>query len=392
MITRLGPHVAAAVLVRIADEGARVALILLALQRTGSPALGGALVAALLVPHVVAAPLTGARADRSTRPHLVVASLTLLFAAGLVAVDAATGRLPFPAVVLIALIVGCCGPAVTGALSSLLSTLVPTDRLPRASGADALSYTIAGMAGPALAGAVAQVTSPSTAVHVLAGAAAAGAAVIALLPVPHRQPEPAPDGALRISIRAITRDRLLATTTWSVALAQIGIGALPLIAAALAARHGFPALTGYLLTASAAGALVGSLLWTVRPASERYVPVAAMAGLAGTGLPLVVAAAFADPAAIGVLFGVSGAFTGASAAAVFVVRHRAAPAAARSQVFTLAAGIKTSAAAAGAALAGVAAGAPIGLQLAGAGAVPIVAGVLGLFRTRGSGSMATPHQ
>ncbi len=376
-------------LARIADEGARVALILLALQRTGSPALGGALVAALLVPHVVAAPLTGARADRSARPHLVVAALTLLFGAGLVAVDAATGRLPFPVVLLIALVVGCCGPAVTGALSSLLSALVPAERLPRASGADALSYTIAGMAGPALAGVVAQVASPSTAVLVLAGAAAAGAVMIALLPVPKRQPEPAPDGTLRISIRAITRDRLLAATTWSVALAQLGIGALPLIAAALAVRYGFPALTGYLLTASAAGALVGSLLWTVRPAADRHVPLAAMAGLAGAGLPLAVAGTFSDPAVIGVLFGVSGAFTGASAAAVFVIRHREAPAAARSQVFTLVAGIKMSAAAGGAALAGLAAGAPIEVQLACAGAVPIIAGMLGFFRSRGAVTSAS---
>jgi hypothetical protein len=49
-----------AVLARLADEGARVILILLALRRTGSAALGGELVAALLVPHVVAAPLISA--------------------------------------------------------------------------------------------------------------------------------------------------------------------------------------------------------------------------------------------------------------------------------------------------------------------------------------------
>jgi len=38
------------VLVRLADAGVRVALVLLALARTSSPAFGGELVAALMVP------------------------------------------------------------------------------------------------------------------------------------------------------------------------------------------------------------------------------------------------------------------------------------------------------------------------------------------------------
>lgn len=47
----LMPHyLSAAVLARIADEGARVSLVLLALDRTGSAAIGGTMVAALLIP------------------------------------------------------------------------------------------------------------------------------------------------------------------------------------------------------------------------------------------------------------------------------------------------------------------------------------------------------
>ncbi|HEX3196952.1 MAG TPA: hypothetical protein VHR39_05290, partial [Propionibacteriaceae bacterium] len=46
----LMPHyLSAAVLARIADEGARVSLVLLALDRAGSAAIGGTMVAALLV-------------------------------------------------------------------------------------------------------------------------------------------------------------------------------------------------------------------------------------------------------------------------------------------------------------------------------------------------------
>ena len=70
---------------RVADEGARVALVLLALQRTGSAAVGGALVAALLVPHVVAAPAVGWLTDRARRPHALIAAAALGFAASLAA-------------------------------------------------------------------------------------------------------------------------------------------------------------------------------------------------------------------------------------------------------------------------------------------------------------------
>jgi hypothetical protein len=44
------------VLVRLADEGARIALLLLALERTDSAAVGGLPIAVLLVPQVIAAP------------------------------------------------------------------------------------------------------------------------------------------------------------------------------------------------------------------------------------------------------------------------------------------------------------------------------------------------
>src|SRR5215217_7075113 len=84
-------YAAGAVLIRLADEGARVALVLLALQRTHSAAVGGALVAALLVPHVVAAPVAGLLTDRAGSPRRVLAAAALVFAAALAAVSAALG-------------------------------------------------------------------------------------------------------------------------------------------------------------------------------------------------------------------------------------------------------------------------------------------------------------
>jgi len=68
-----------AVLARLADEGARVALILLALEVTGSEAFGGGLVAALMVPHVLAAPAVGAIADRVRNRKPLYATLLITF-------------------------------------------------------------------------------------------------------------------------------------------------------------------------------------------------------------------------------------------------------------------------------------------------------------------------
>ena len=110
----LSRYFAAAVLVRLADEGARVALVLLALDRLGSAGAGGVLVAALLIPHVVAAPGVGLLADRIGQPRWVIAGAAAGFAASLAGVAACLGRLPMWISVVVLLLGGCCGPALTG--------------------------------------------------------------------------------------------------------------------------------------------------------------------------------------------------------------------------------------------------------------------------------------
>jgi MFS family permease len=64
---------------RLANEAARVAVVLLVLDRTGSPALAGALVAALTLPSLVTGPLLGAWLDRTRhRRTAFVANQVLL--------------------------------------------------------------------------------------------------------------------------------------------------------------------------------------------------------------------------------------------------------------------------------------------------------------------------
>ena len=150
-----------AVLIRLADEGARVALVLLALERTNSAAVGGLLVAVLLVPQVVAAPAIGLLTDRASQPRWVLTLSVAGFAASMATVAFLLGRVPLPVVVVLLLVGGCCGPSLTGGLTSQLPRLVSESSLPWAFGADSLTYNVSGIAGPAIAA-------------VIAGAAGAG--------------------------------------------------------------------------------------------------------------------------------------------------------------------------------------------------------------------------
>jgi hypothetical protein len=182
---------------------------------------------------------------------------------------------------------GCCGPSLTGALTSQLSSLVPKERLPRAFGLDSLIYNVAGIGGPALAAVLAAATSASTASLILAGTAVLGGVTIALLPV-----RPATATGPRISIRdfggglaAIVREPVLRTVTAATTFGQLGAGGLAVIAALLAEREDSPAAVGWLLTSMAVGALVGSVLWTWRPARPRRAPAVVMGSLIATGLP-----------------------------------------------------------------------------------------------------------
>lgn len=90
-----------AVLIRLADEGARVALVLLALERTNSAAVGVLLVAVLLVPQVVAAPAIGLLTDRASQPRWVLTLSVAGFAASMATVAFLLGRVQLPVVVLL---------------------------------------------------------------------------------------------------------------------------------------------------------------------------------------------------------------------------------------------------------------------------------------------------
>ncbi len=104
-----------------------------------------------------------------------------------------------------------------------------------------------------------------------------------------------------------------------------------------------------------------------------------MVSLIGIGVPLAVAAASTSLAFTTVLFAVSGLSTGPFTGALFTARQDRAPEQLRAQVFTIAAGLKTTTAAAGAGLAGALAQTATATQLLLAAACPVLAGILGLL-------------
>jgi MFS family permease len=371
-------YVVGAVLVRLADEGARLALVLVALDRINSARVGGALVAALMVPQVVAAPAVGLMTDRARAPRLVIGAAMLGFSGALVATALGLGRMPLALVLAVLVAGGCCAPALTGGLTSQLSGVVSKDLLPRAFGIDSLTYNVSGIAGPALVAVISGFASPSAALVALGALAATGGVVIAALPLAGRTADHQGQRS-RVSdaLRLLVRDRVLGVVTVATAVGQGGLGALPVVVVVLADRAHSSSASGWLMTAFAVGALLGSICWILRPASPWQAPVVVMASLVLTGAPLVLAAGSSALGLTAGLFVVSGVFVGPLTGALFTTRQDHAPDAVRAQVFTLGAGLKITAAAVGVATAGALAHAATATQLLLTAACPILAGAVG---------------
>jgi predicted MFS family arabinose efflux permease len=375
-VRRLVPYVIGAVTVRLADEGARIALILLALDRLSWRGAGGVLVAALMLPHVVAAPAIGLLVDRARRPARIIGLLAAGFAISLAVTAISLGRPPFGVSVLVLLVGGACGPALTGALSSQLPRLAAPESRSRAFGVDSLTYNIAGIGGPALVGLTAGFADPRSAMLLMVALAAIGAVMVTFLRV--RQ-EPSPAGpSWAAGIRAIATNRTLATVVLASTAGQLGPGAVPVVIAAAAAAQHRASAAGLMLTVVAIGALVGSLLWTARPAPAARAPALHMLAMCGHGLPLLVGVVTSNLLWLTAALAVSGFFMGPLVGALFTARHALAPDGLKAQVFTIAAGLKITAVAAGAALLGVMAGVPLPIQFALVALNPVTAGLIGL--------------
>jgi MFS family permease len=339
---------------RLANECARLAVVLLALERTGSAALSGALVAAGTLPQLVSGPLLGAWLDRTPHRRAVFVTNQLLMAVVLVWLVAATGHVPAWLLVATATLPGATAPVLTGGYTGLIGPLVPRALVARAYGAESTSYNVAGVGGPALAGAVAGLVSPTAAVLVAAGLALAALVPLGRVPMPPPAGGEAPhllravaQGLRHMAVTPPLRGATIATT-----LSYGGMGALPVALPALAHELGAPrAAGGALFSTFAVGALLSSVVLAARTPRNGPVRVA-FAGVLGVG---VCSAGLALAPALGVAFvavALAGFCESPVVASTLTVRDRHSPEWMRTQVVTTAASIKIGAFALGSAATG----------------------------------------
>ena len=332
-----------------------MAVVLLVLARTDSPALAGAVVAGLTLPSLVTGPLLGAWLDRTHHRRTAFVANQVLLPVTLVLLLVLTGHVPGVVVVLLTGLAGITSPVLTGGFTGLIGPLVPEPvLLRRAYGAESTSYNVAGVVGPALAAGITAVASAAAAVVV--SAVLSALALFAVLRVPMPPPELEGTAGLLQSVwlglRHLATTAPLRSVTVATTLSFMGLGAFPVVFPALAVDLGASAAaSGLLFSGFALGALLGSLAIASRAPKTGPLRLA-MLGIVGL---TVVFAAVAQAPSLGValaLVFVGGAFEGPVLASTLTVREHHSPASMRTQVVTTAASLKFGAAAAGAAVGG----------------------------------------
>ncbi|MGW1147272.1 MFS transporter [Streptomyces sp. NPDC002454] len=348
-------YVAGTVTARVGDEMSGPALVLVGLALAGSSVEASTLLAGITVSAAVGGPVLGALLDRAARPGRLLAGALALYATGLAAVLAGLGRLPFAVVLLIAVVTGLFGPALSGGWTARLPDVVPGDRLPRANALDAMTFGAAGLAGPTLAGVTAEAAGAPTAVVVSVALVLLALPAAWLVPAPPgraRGPRPGSVlGDLVAGTRVLIGRPALARATLASVICCAAQGMLTACVPLLGERDlGGSGRGALLLSCAAASALVATAVLARAPRSPApdtlvwagaLVQAAALA-LAAWGQPVVLVAAML----------MAGLGEGPQLAALFAVRHREAPERLRAQVFTTGASLKVTGFALGAAAAG----------------------------------------
>ena len=147
--------VAGILLGRIASQMVSLVLVLLVLERYGSPALAGLATFLSLAPGLLVSPIAGTLLDRYGRRRLIVldylvATTALVLLAGLSLADA----LPVPLFLVIVAAQSLTFPLSTVGQRTLFPLVVPRPLWARANAIDSNGYAVSSVIGPAIAGAV----------------------------------------------------------------------------------------------------------------------------------------------------------------------------------------------------------------------------------------------
>ncbi|WP_030555299.1 MFS transporter, partial [Streptomyces exfoliatus] len=348
-------YLAGATAARAGDEMSGPALLLAGFALTGSTVEASALLAGITVSAAVGGPVLGALLDRAGRPGSLLAAALVLYAAGLGAIVLGLDRLPFAVTLLIAVVTGLSGPALSGGWSARLTDVARGDRLPRANALDTMTFGVAGLAGPALAGTVAEVLGAPAAVVVSAMLIASALPFAWLLParpaLARRARTTSVISDLAAGMRFIAGRPALARATVASVVSCVAQGMLTVCLPVLGVRVlGGAGLGAVLLSCAAVSALVATAVLarfarSVSPDTIIWASVLVQAAA-------VALAAWDRPVVLVVAVLLAGIGEGPQLAALFAVRHREAPEHLRGQIFTTGASLKISGFALGATVAG----------------------------------------
>lgn len=372
-------YFATAVMARLANEGLRLALILTAAATPAGLKLGGLLVAAFLIPSIVAAPFVGRMADLSSNPTRLYSIAFAFHGIMILLCGISIGRVPAAITLLIAVAGGSVGPLLMGGLSSLVGTLVPQPMLHRAYAMDVVTYNVSAILAPAVVAAIAGAVTPMASLILLSVLMLLAAMNVLRLPIKGNQDRaviavPSPvDGFKALGSITPLRSTVVATS-----MASISVGILPVVVTMLADST-FTVNAGVMLSTMAVGALIGSLGYAAKPFGTKRPHVMLPYVSLLTAVPLAIMIGVQSTVVALGLFMLAGILAGPQGTAQFSVRDRFSPPNVRTQVFTLSTSLKTTFSALGAALAGLASGASPQVLLAIAVSCTVTGGLVALL-------------
>jgi MFS family permease len=348
-------YLAGAVVARAGDDMSGPALLLTGFALAGSTTDASSLLAGITISAAVGGPVLGTLLDRTGRPGRLLAVALVLYAAGLGTILLGLGRMPFAVTILIAVVTGLLGPALSGGWTAQLPRVVLGDHLPRANTLDAMTFSVASLAGPALAGGVAEAMGAPTAVVV--------SVVLIALALPAAWMLPARPGRARgarttsvisdltAGIRVIAGRPSLARATLTSVVSCIAQGMLTACIPLLGERVlGGAGRGAALLSCAAISALAANAVLTRFPrpvAPDTIIWVSALVQAAALALTT-----WRQPVVLIVAVLIAGIGEGPQLAALFAIRHRETPEHLRAQIFTTGASLKITGVALGAVIAG----------------------------------------
>ena len=290
----------------VGDQLARVALVVLVYDRTGSAAWSALAYALTFLPALVGGPLLAGLADRYPRRTVMIAAD--LVRAAVVALMAWPG-LPWQAVCALLVVVQLAGAPAVPARSALLPALIPDSAVMRAGIAALSTVTQLGqILGFAVGGILVAAVGTGGALQIDAVTFVVSALLVAVFVPSIAVPGSQPLGwweRVRAGAGVVWHDRHLMVLVGYAALSGTYIVGEALAAPYSAHLGGGPAVVGMLFAAYSAGCAAASLAVAAlpEPVQLRLMPLLAI----GTGVPLL--GCLGDPSlpVVVVLFVLSGA-------------------------------------------------------------------------------------